>query len=104
MTMTDEPETMETYCMIHSVGWQYRERGKWHCLGCLRDSWRAGSDELIRLSAEIVRCGGMPSPYRDDWPKRLRWVQVQRVADHANDKAKGWAIRLRNIIDSIHGR
>ena len=57
--------------------------------------------EILKLAGEMVRGEGMPSPYRDDWPRRLRWHEVEHRAFQTESRVKRWAIRLRELADSL---
>jgi len=91
-------------CMAHSSDWQYWTYGKRHCLGCLRDGWLKNSGELLSVAADMARGARFPSPYREDWPKRITWPVIEDSALRADAAAKDWAVRIRSAFDRIHGR
>lgn len=88
-------------CLKHQSDWQYWERGRCHCLGCLRDSVQEAGGMLVALAGKVVRCEGLPSTHRSDWPKRITWAELECMAQTAEGAAKGWAVEMRKIADSI---
>lgn len=62
--------------------------------------------ELISLAAEMVMAKNMPSQHYDDWdwPQGMQitsWRKVFDAAYSAENQCKDWAVRLREIADSI---
>jgi hypothetical protein len=57
--------------------------------------------KILSLAAQMVQCQGMPSPFREDWPKRLRWHEVEHRAFQAESKVRAWAMALRWIADQM---
>lgn len=63
--------------------------------------------EFIKVAAELARCEGMPPSDLRDWPitksttsrKLTRSIVIR--TDNAESQCKEWAVRIRDLADSL---
>ena len=58
-------------------------------------------DELVHIAAELVMGAGVPSIYREDWPKRITWAEIQRRLEVAEERAKTLGCRVSDLAKQI---
>lgn len=72
-----------------------------------KEAMEKAYSKLIKIAAEMAMCQSMPSPVYSDWsfPKGMQptaWRKVCGSALSAENQCKQWAIRVKEIADSLN--
>ena len=59
------------------------------------DNLEAIIRSLLPLISEMTQGKNLPSPYRDDWPDRIKFKEIERRATATQEQVKDWTMRLR---------
>lgn len=60
---------------------------------------------LIQIAAQMARGRDMPSTHPEDYPRmgKAALVQILDDAEHANTRAREWALELKQLADALAG-
>lgn len=57
--------------------------------------------ELLKITASIVRMEGMPSPFAENWPKRMTKKRKEEIGKAAMDQCQLWGSKIKLVTDEL---